>query len=128
MNILEIRHSEDDEGTRTVEVPLKNSNLKAELYEQDYAELVALGAGLPWHFKQNQVVVWKNPKSINIARLILDADKGVKVSFLDSNSRNLRRSNLIRVAGSSKYRSRDQLEPTFRSKIIEERHITNDQQ
>ena len=123
MNILEIRHSTDHAGTRIIEVPLKNSDLKAKLFEQDYAELVALGAGLPWHFKQGQVVVWKNPKSINIARLILDADKGVKVSFLDGNTRNLCRSNLIRIAGSAKYRTRDQLTPTFRRAIIEERHI-----
>jgi hypothetical protein len=123
MNILEIRHSEDDEAARFVEVPLKNSYLKAKLYEHDYAELVALGAGLPWHFKQNQVVVWKNPKSINIARLILDADKGVKVSFLDGNTRNLSRSNLIRIAGSAKYRARDQLTHAFRRTMVEERHV-----
>lgn len=124
MNIYEIAHSHDDKGNNIVEVPLQNSKLKVRLYEQDYTELVELGAGLPWQFQQSQVVIWRNPKRLNIARILMDADKGIKISFADGNSRNLRRDNLIRVAGSAKHRARDQLvDPIFMPTVIEERHI-----
>jgi hypothetical protein len=124
MNIHEILHRTDQGGARIVEVPLSNSLLKAKLYEKDYAELVALGAGLPWKYTQDQVVVRNNNKNINVARLIMDADKGTKISFADGNTRNLCRSNLIRIAGSAKYRAKDQLARMFKRNLVEVRNIT----
>lgn len=123
MIIHEIVHKIDDSGEKIVVVPLSNSYLKAKLYEKDFAELVEFGAGLPWKFTQGQVVVRNNNKNVNVGRLIVDADKGAKISFVDGNPVNLCKSNLIRIAGSAKYRARDQLVRRFKHAPAEYRDI-----
>jgi hypothetical protein len=115
----EIKHYTDVNGIKVAQVPLANSDLTAKLYEADYLELEALGAGLPWQFKQGQLILWRHHKALNIARLLMDADRGIAIRFVDGNARNLCRDNLIRVAGSSKYRARDRLEPQFKFRVTE---------
>ena len=124
MSMFEIVHSV--EGTRTVVfVPLTNSSRKVKLYNADYQELKRLGAGLPWRWNQEQVWVRNNNRNISVARLIMDADKGEKISFKDGDPSNLVQSNLIRVPGSSKYRARHKLLPKFKRRADQIRHIYN---
>ena len=119
MNVHEISHRTGTDENKTVIVPLSNSALKVTLFEADYAELAMLGVGLPWRFSQGQVIVTNAGKRLNVARLILDADKGTKISFLDGDTRNLCRSNLIRIAGPARYRARDQLQRSFKRDVAE---------
>jgi hypothetical protein len=113
MSMYEIMHSV--EGTRPIViVPLTNSERKVKLNEDDYLELERLGVGLPWRWNQEQVWVRNNNRNISVARLILDADKGEKISFKDGDPSNLIRSNLVRIPGSSKYRARDHVVQKFK--------------
>ena len=71
---------------------------------------------------QENVYVRNNGREVSIARLILDADKGQKVSYLDGDPTNLTRPNLIRLAGSSKFRARDQIVKRLKRNEPEIRH------
>ena len=125
MSMYEIVHSV--EGDRLiVTVPLTNSTRRVRLYEEDYRELERLGVGLPWRWNQEQVWVRNNNRNISIARLIMDADKGEKISFLDGDTANLIRSNLLRSPGSSKYRARSGLAPKFKARLRKIRHVLHD--
>ena len=69
-----------------------------------------MGAGLPWKLVQGQIVVRNNNRNLNVARLIVDAGKGIKVWFADRDTANLCKSNLIKTPGNGLHRTRDQLE------------------
>ncbi len=113
MTFYEIFHAFEN-GRKIVVVPLSNSKRTVKLYETDYNELVVLGVGLPWKWMQETVYVRSNNQNISIARLIVDADKGQRVSYLDGDPTNLTRPNLIRIAASSKYRARARIARSFR--------------
>jgi hypothetical protein len=125
MNIHELIHGVEQDQ-KVVTVPLANSGRRVKLYETDYRELELLGVGLPWRWSQGQVWVRNNNRNISIARLILDADKGEKISFRDADPGNLVRSNLVRLPGTSQYRARDQVVTKFRGKTDEVRHLSPD--
>ncbi|HUI14195.1 MAG TPA: hypothetical protein VL048_12085 [Xanthobacteraceae bacterium] len=118
MSIHEIVHSLED-NRKIVVVPLANSCRNVKLDETDYRELEHLGVGLPWRWSQEQVWVRNNNRNISVARLILDADKGEKISFKDGDPSNLVRSNLVRIPGSSQYRARDQVVTKFKRRTDE---------
>lgn len=105
MNCYEITHLIEN-GRKVVQIPLSNSNRNVKLYRRDYLELEALGASLPWKWSQDCVYVRNNNRNVSIARLILDADKGQKVSYIDGNPYNLIRTNLMRIRGGGLSRAR----------------------
>jgi hypothetical protein len=100
---------------------LSNSHLRVRLHEKDYRDLEDLGAGLPWKLVQGQIVVRNNNKNLNVARLIVDAGKGIKVWFADRDTTNLRKSNLIKTPGNGLHRTRDQLEDAAFAKFKRQR-------
>jgi hypothetical protein len=113
MTTFEVVHTLEN-GRRIVIVPMSNSSRKVKLLETDCKELDKLGVGLPWKWSLEQVWVRNAGRLIAVARLILDADKGEQVRYLDKDPTNLVRNNLIRVAGSSKYKARERLRPAFK--------------
>jgi hypothetical protein len=122
MTLYEIVHGVAD-SRKIVIVPLTNSSRKVKLYQEDYEALERLGVGLPWRWNQEQVWVRNNNRNISVARLIVDADKGEKISFKDGDPANLIRSNLVRIPGSSKYRAREHVALKFSGKPQEVRHV-----
>jgi hypothetical protein len=113
MITFEVIHTLEN-GRRIVIVPLSNSTRKVKLSETDYKELDKLDVGLPWNWSLEQVWVRNAGRLIAVARLILDADKGEQVRCVDKDPTNLVRTNLIRVAGSSKYKARERLRAMFK--------------
>jgi hypothetical protein len=116
MTTHEVMHAYED-GRKIVIVPLSNSKRKVKLWETDFNELVRLGAGLPWRLVQGTVYVRNKNRLTAIARLIVDVDKGQQVSLLDGNACNLLRSNLVRIAGNSRYRARDMIDHQFKQNV-----------
>jgi hypothetical protein len=121
MNKNQLIYKIDPNGERIVVVPLSNSHLNAKVIEKDYNELDSLGAGLPWKLVQGQIVVRNNNKNLNVARLIVDAGAGVKVWFIDGDTLNLCRSNLIKTSGNGLHRTREQLEDPAYSQFKKKR-------
>jgi hypothetical protein len=78
-----------------------------------------LGISPYWKLSQGQVKTEK----LSIARLIVDADKGQKVQFLDRNPTNLRRENLVRARGGGLFRARDQISRAHRFHKPELKHV-----
>jgi hypothetical protein len=116
MTTFEVAHAFED-GRKIVFVPVTNSKQKVKLWETDFNELVRLGAGLPWRLVQGTVYVRNKNRLTSIARLIVDADKGQQVSLLDGDACNLLRSNLVRIAGNSRYRARDMVDHQFKQNV-----------
>ncbi|MFI5420598.1 MAG: hypothetical protein ACHQ1H_06485 [Nitrososphaerales archaeon] len=116
MTSYEVIHAFED-GRKIAIVPLSNSKLKAKLLETDFNELMKIGAVLPWRLVQGTVYVRNKSHLISIARLIIDADKGQQVSLLDGDPCNLLRSNLVRIAGNSRYRARDMIDHQFKHNV-----------
>jgi hypothetical protein len=114
--IYEIVHCLDSEGRKIVVVPVKNSDRKVQLLEGDFDELEALGCGLPWKWNQEQVLVRDGTQDINVARLIVDAQPGYRVSFENNNPTDLRRHNLVILPGPAQYRARDLIQRVHRFK------------
>lgn len=84
MTTFEVVHAIED-GHRIVIVPLSNSTRKVKLLDKDYNELVKLCVGLPWKWAVGQVWVRNGGRNVAIARLLLDADKGEVIRYLDKN-------------------------------------------
>jgi hypothetical protein len=116
MTTYEVIHAYED-GRKIVIVPLSNSKRKVKLWETDFNELMRLGAGLPWRLVQGTVYVRNKNHLTAIARLIVDADKGQQVSLLDGDACNLLRSNLVRIAGNSRYRAREMIDHQFKQNV-----------
>src|SRR5665811_1900030 len=116
MTTYEVTHAFED-GRKIVFVPLSNSKMKVKLWDTDFNELVQLGAGLPCRLVQGTVYVRNKNHLTAIARLIVDADKGQQVSLLDGDACNLLRSNLVRIAGNSRYRARDMIDHQFKHNV-----------
>jgi hypothetical protein len=113
MTTYVVTHAHED-GRKIVTVPLSNSKSEVKLWETDFNELMRLGGGPPWRLIQGTVYVRNKNRLISIARLIVDADKGQQVSLLDGDARNLLRSNLVRIAGNSRYRARNIVDHQFK--------------
>src|SRR5258708_4416245 len=108
-------HLHDDDGTQLVKVSLKESPNFVTLNENDFHELLSLGIRPDWtyNFHSRYVVVvrpnsWKN--AIPVARIIMDAGRGESVKYLNNNTLDLRRKNLIIAPGSAQRRARDFLD------------------
>jgi len=128
MTTFEVVHAIEN-GNRIVIVPLSNSTRKIKLLDKDYKELVKLGVGLPWKWAVGQVWVRNGGRNNAVARLLLDADKGEVIRYVDKNPANLLLSNLARVAGNGKYRARDRIVSTFKwnqPEIIHRQAITRE--
>jgi hypothetical protein len=99
-----------ENGRKILIMPVSNSpRKKIKITEDDYNELAELGVGLPWLWALNQVWVRCGGRNLAVARLLLDAGKGEVISYLDQDTRNLVRSNLVRGPGNGKYRTRDRI-------------------
>jgi hypothetical protein len=116
MTTYEVPHAFED-GRKIVFVPVTNLKQKVKLWETDFNELLRLGANLPWRLVQGTVYVRNKNRLTSIARLIVDADKGQQVSLLDGDACNLLRSNLVRIAGNSRYRARDMIDHQFKYNV-----------
>jgi hypothetical protein len=123
MDTIEIAHSFDEKGYEIVTVPLSNSKHTVKLYAADLNEIIGLGVTFPWLYKQSQVIFRSDGRSVSIARMIVDADIGQVVSFLDGDVCNLTRPNLVRVPGNSKYRARGLIREAFKRSQPEVTHI-----
>jgi hypothetical protein len=123
--MYEIVHCLDDEGRKIVVVPLKNCERKVRVLEGDYEELESLGCGLPWKWNQEQVLIRDGTRDINVARLIVDAKPGYRVSFANGDATDLRRHNLVTIAGPAQYRARDLIQraPRFKRNPPQIRHV-----
>lgn len=104
------------EGDRLIAlVPLGRSDLKAEMWRDDYDFLVKLGLSPNWSSYRNVTgnyvtasAVDTPSKHVLVARVLMDAGAGQVVRYADGNPLNLRRGNLRLVAnGKGKTRARD---------------------
>ena len=104
----------DPDGTPCVRVPLANGRDHAELYADDYADLIARGVTGNWQAAvPNRVsrsarrpyvqcfipTTYARPGGLRwttqtVARLIAQAGNGLRVRYRDGNTLNLRRCNL----------------------------------
>ncbi len=103
-------------------VPLANSDKSAVLDELDLEELIIIGVPLDWKFTNGYVWVSFGSTKVSIARLILDASKNHKVLFLDRDPLNMRKENLIRAPGYSKFKARDCIIRLYRQDRFEVEH------
>jgi len=90
-------------------VTLTNNSANAEVYEKDFKELLSFGLPHRWNYHQGHVWVRHKGRNLQVARLILDADKGQKVVQIDKSPLNLKRENLLLKTGKAKHRTRDLL-------------------
>jgi hypothetical protein len=102
-----------DNNTKLVQVPLNGSDKKCTLNEEDFLALMEMGVSPIWAYSQEQVLVRNKRRSLSVARLMIDADRGQHIRFKNGQSWDLRRSNLIIAPGSSKYRTRSLFEAEF---------------
>jgi hypothetical protein len=136
MAVIEIKHyKEKTNGSKPhkiVKIPVQNSTKEITIDEKDYDELERLGAFPPYIHMQDNIYVRmgkpdpKRPyqsRLVSLARLILDSDQGHRVSYLDNDCFNLRRSNLIKIAGSAKYSARAMLMPFHKRNKPQINHI-----
>ena len=104
----------DPDGTCCVRVPLGDGHSFAELYADDYAALLARGVSGNWQITVPNRLSRKRARryvqchvtitpaepggrpwtALTVARLIVDAPRGRKVTYRDDNTLNLRRDNL----------------------------------
>jgi hypothetical protein len=113
MITFEVHHGYE-EGQRIVFAPFSNAKGKAKLLEKDYDALVKLVVGLPWKYAIGRVWVRSGGYNIPIARLILDAMKGEVIRHIDHDPKNLLRTNLLRVDGHGRHRSRDLIRKSYK--------------
>lgn len=87
-----------------VKVPLggKPEGRYATLYKEDYQSLAKLGVRFDnWFVNGPHLVMFRSPGGymLSVARMILECDRGQRVSYKDGNGLNLRRDNLRMVTG-----------------------------
>ena len=100
----ELREGIDADGTPLVYVPLANSDKCATVAKRDYKNVLAMGVSPFWQWNTNgklnhyvragQRVGPSARWFVSIARMIVGAQVGERVTFKDSDPTNLRRSNL----------------------------------
>lgn len=106
-----VTHSRDhQDGTKIVSIPMTNVEGKeAVLYLEDFMLLRSLMVDIRWRLAAN-VVLAKGKEQLSIARIITNAKSGERVQYLDGNSLNLRRSNLVvTLGGAARSNARDAL-------------------
>src|ERR1700722_7549710 len=113
MQLGTIKHLIQD-GRRLVRVPLLDDHCTIE--ETDFDKQLSLGVPPGWRMKDRAVCPTVGRKSIPIVRILLDCSKGQCVRFIDKDTTNLVRSNLVLTNGMSKYRARDLIPNEFRIK------------
>jgi hypothetical protein len=97
-----------------VDVPLGRGGF-ATIEEKDFNELMKLGVSPVWRVKDDTICVSVGRNSIPIGRILLSLDKGQCLRYLDHDSKNLVRSNLVVKNGMSKYNARDMLTDEFKN-------------
>lgn len=88
----------------------------ATIYQSDYNLLIRLGANFNWFITSSGTVGFHSPGGhlFRIARLIANAGEGEKVTYIDGDNLNLRRTNLRLVKGHGSYNEREKLAETQR--------------
>lgn len=81
---------EDD--TPLVSVPIKNSETAVLLWQSDFDDLLDKGLSPRWRLSQGQI--FEEGTRVSVTRLVADAQAMQKVSLIDHNPLNLKRSNL----------------------------------
>jgi hypothetical protein len=122
---IPITHFLDEDGTPCVSVPLTNDQNSVVLYQEDFNLLISLGLDPRWRVGQGQIFETGRSK-ISIPRLIVDAQGGDKIEYLDRNFLNLKRSNLTYAKGGGKHKTREKITKMNRPKTkgtIEMEHI-----
>jgi hypothetical protein len=99
----------DADGQRLVHVALANSQQRATLYAEDFLWLMNDGWSPYWSLTNtggrfeyvlaNGRSPLNKPRTVTLARLIAQAAKGRRVTYLDGDRTNLRRDNLRIVKG-----------------------------
>ena len=120
MKVVRVKHHSEN-GRKLVSVLLRDGEICI-LEKQDFDELIRLGVPATWRFFLGNVIVSLNKKNVQIARLLLDLDRGRSIKYLNGNRLDLRRSNLIVTNGKSKVRDRSLLPHRYNNKQCELKH------
>jgi hypothetical protein len=108
LKTIQIKHWADDAGHKLVTIPC-GKDTSCVMDEDGLEELLALGVTPKFIFKDNVVALRMRQKQVGIPRLLCDCNAGQHIRYLDANPLNLRKSNLLRINGGSRYNARAQL-------------------
>jgi len=93
-------------------VPLGRSDLKAEMWKEDFGFLIKLGLSPNWSSYKNETGNYVTASAVDtpsnrvlVARVLMDAAEGQVVRYADGNPLNMRRENL-RLVHSAKGKTR----------------------
>jgi hypothetical protein len=92
-----------EKGRPLVYIQLGKGDVTACLWKDDFELLLSLGVSPNWQASNKHYVVCrgaKDNKKSYVARLLLDCGIGEGVKYVDGNTFNLRRENLVKVADS----------------------------
>ena len=107
----------DKHSNELVQVPLgRTGSAFATLYKSDFEYLLSIGLSKSWNTYPNGIVTAPAYRAkgsqVTVARVLLDADIGENVQYVDGDRLNLRRENLRLVNGGwATRRDRDFLTP-----------------
>lgn len=123
MKNIKARRSKDPDGREIVTVPLHGKG-EATLYEKDFRFLLQLGLSTAWNKLPNGYVTascYCAPgRSVQVARVLLNAGPQQRVRYIDGDLTNLRSGNLILLSGGSATRwDRDFVKPSKISGRVE---------
>lgn len=102
-------YTTDTDGQELAHIALANTDQRATLYAEDFRQLMVEGWSRHWtlantggrfeYVLANVRGPMNNPRTVPVARLIAQAAKGRRVTYIDGDRTNLRRDNLRIVKG-----------------------------
>jgi hypothetical protein len=122
MKTIQIKHT-IEEGKEVVHVPLKNSPAYVVMDLDGLDTLIEIGVPPPYKYKQRSVFGRNNGRDVPISRLLVDTKKGEHLRYFDTNPLNLRKNNLLKLPGMSKYRARDEVKMHYQRRHCEIEHV-----
>jgi hypothetical protein len=117
-----VKHFEKDR-LKLVSIPVVECEDRAVLEEQDFNDLMERSVSAVWRLKNGIITTRCNQRGVAVARLILDVKPGQIVQYLDGNSFNLRRGNLIVNSGISKYKAQSLIKKELRRARVRLHHV-----